>query len=100
MRKRTPAGLPAVAAPHIPFMDEIGVDDVGPGDLVHFYNQGTRHGYRLGWVVSAKSVPADSLMIRMKRPGDRPGPPQLVNKKRVMHAYRETTMEDPTDEDT
>ena len=81
-------------------MDSIEVDEARPGDLVHFYNQGTKQGYRFGWVVAAKNVPADSLMIRMKRPGERPGPPQLVNKKRVMHAYRETTMEDPDREDT
>lgn len=88
------------SVPYIPFMDPIDVNDARPGDMVSFFNKnGKLHGYRLGWVVTSKKISSDKLAVRMKLPGDRLGASQLVSKKDVLHAYRETVMEDPTEEE-
>lgn len=100
MKKKTTKTTQTLTAPYIPFMDPVDVKEARPGDLVGFFNRnGKLHGYRLGWVVPAKRIPADRLMVRMKLPGDRLGASQLINRKDVLHAYRETVMEDPTEEE-
>lgn len=101
MKKRSTPTTQPDTAPYIPFMDSIPVDQARDGDMVAFFNRnGKLHGYRLGWVVKAKKLSPDKLMVRMKLPGDRLGTSQQINRKDVLHAYRETVMEDPTDEVT
>lgn len=97
--KRKPTGAVTISAPYICFMDNIPVDQAGPGDVVSFYNRhGKLCGNRIGIVVAQKRVPSDKLAVRMRKLGDKLGPVQIINRKDVLHAYRETMMEDPTEE--
>lgn len=97
--KRKPTGSTTISVPYISFMDNIPVEQAGPGDTVSFYNRhGKLCGNRIGVVVEQKRVPPDKLAVRMKKPGDKLGPVQIINRKDVLHAYRETMMEDPTEE--